>query len=259
MKKLFNYIGLFLEPSDANPYQYNHNDYIQIIDKDKIRVHRDFLRLIESEENNRLNLLESKTSQLVSQTGIVFSLLSLFIPFFIDKIFDEGFVVKITFLLILLIAFGSYILTIHHAIKNYNVKNYIYSKPSPENVLKYQNESVESFEQIEVKDLLYSINKNQLTNNSKADNLIYSYRNFKIGNITTAVLVVVLCYSLLFIRKETEFLKLDPIKIEGPIVIKGSDSLTAKVIESIKEDQAYKLLQIESKYLIDSLILEKKH
>lgn len=259
MKKLFNWIGLFVTPSDENPYAYNHEEYIQTTDKDKIRTHRDFLRSIEAEENNRLNLLETKTSQLVSQTGIIFSLLSLFIPFFIDKISDESLILKIGFLLILITAFGSYILTIHHAIKNYNVKKYIYSKPSPNNVLQYQNESVESFDQVEVKDLLYSINQNQKTNNKKADNLIYSYRTFKIGNITTAVLVGVLCYSLLFVRKETESVNIDnPIKIEGPIRIQGIDSLT-KVIETIKAEQADKIRQADRKHLIDSLKCKKKH
>lgn len=260
MKKLLNWIGLFTEPFGENPYSYSSEEYTQSNDKDKTRTHRDFLRLIEEEENNRLNLLETKTSQLVSQTGIVFSLLSLFIPFFIDKISDESLILKIGFLLILLAAFGSYILTIHHAIKNYNVKEYIYSKPSPANVIKYQNESIVNFDKIEVQDLLYSINHNQKTNNKKADNLIYSYRAFKMGNIATAFLVGILCYSLLFVRKEAELISIgNPIKIEEPIRIKDMDSLTIRIIEAVKQEQIDKLRQADRKHLIDSLQCAKKH
>ena len=101
---------------------------------------------------------------------------------------------------------------IHHAIKNYNVKQYVYSKPSPNNVLKYQSETILFFDNMEVKDLLYAINQNLKTNNLKASNLIYSFRTFKIGNITTALLVGILCFSLLFVKDEA-----DSGKLAGPI------------------------------------------
>lgn len=85
MKTYLNKFGLWLDKDDVNPYSYSVEDY-STTDKDKIKTHKEFLKSIEAEENSRLGLIENKTSQLVSQTGIIFSLLSLFIPIFIDKV-----------------------------------------------------------------------------------------------------------------------------------------------------------------------------
>src|SRR6186713_3333450 len=71
----------------------------------KIEAHKNFLKGLIDEENSRLGNIENKTSQLVAQTGIIFSLLSLFVPILIDKISDVPFYFKLGLLLILVLAF----------------------------------------------------------------------------------------------------------------------------------------------------------
>ena len=220
-KYILNYFGLFLDDETPMPYSYKVDEY-KNKNKESLEVHKQFLNSIIDEENNRLNLIENKTSQLVSQTGVIFSLLSLFIPIFIDKINDVSIILRIVFILLLILAFTFYLLTINNAIKNFNVKNFIYSKPSPLNVLNHQEKTVTDFMHIEIKDLLYSINTNLKTNNTKATNLIHSYNSFKIANFITAILVTLICFSLLFIGK------------------KEIDSQKVETINNIKNEKPYR-------------------
>lgn len=227
MKTYLNKFGLWLDKADVNPYSYSVAEYLTT-DKNKIKAHKEFLKSIEAEENNRLSLLESKTSQLVSQTGIIFSLLSLFIPIFIDKVSGQTLSIRVLFLIILVLAFLFYMLTIRNAIKNFNIKNFVYSKPSPTNVIKYQGKTDDEFTAIEVKDLLHGANQNLKTNNTKATNLIHSYNAFKVANTLTALLGVLICCSLLFADP-----KKDSMRIENPIEIKNLDSTLNVVIKTI--------------------------
>jgi hypothetical protein len=229
MKTYLNKFGLWLDKADINPYSYSVTEYLTT-DKDKIRAHKEFLKSIEAEENNRLSLLESKTSQLVSQTGIIFSLLSLFIPIFIDKVSGQNLSIRLLFLIILVFAFLFYMLTIRNAIKNFNIKSFVYSKPSPTNVIKYQDKTDDEFIAIEVKDLLHGANQNLKTNNAKATNLIHSYNSFKVANTLTALLGVLICSSLLFADPKKESMT-----IENPIEIKNLDSTMNVVIKTIND------------------------
>lgn len=215
MKKLFNKLGLYLDKTESEPYSYQIQDY-KIIKGDTLNTHKEFLKSIEEEENSRLTLIENKTAQLISQTGIIFALLSLFIPVYIDKIIILNIWLRILFILVLVIAFLLFLSTIFYAIKNYNISKFIYSKPSPLNVIKYQDKSNEEFIAIEIQDLLYCINVNLKTNNTKATNLIHSYSSFKYAIISTAILVILLCVSLIFSKPSDNSIKIsDPIKIEN--------------------------------------------
>lgn len=238
-KYFLNYFGLFLEEETPEPYSYKVDEY-KNKNKESLEAHKQFLNSIIDEENNRLNLIENKTSQLVSQTGVIFSLLSLFIPIFIDKINDVSIVLRIIFILLLILAFTFYLLTLNNAIKNFNVKNFIYSKPSPLNVLNHQEKTVTDFMYIEIKDLLYSINTNLKTNNTKATNLIHSYNSFKIANFTTAILVFLICTSLLFTNKKENGFTKESInnKTQNSSLLKNQVIISAKTkvnkIDSIK-------------------------
>lgn len=104
--------------------------------------------------------------------------------------------------------------------RNSNIKNFHYSKPHPNNVIKYQDKSESEFDAIVVRDLLHGANENKRLNNIKADNLIFSYRAFKLANTLTGTLVIMICLCLLFFPKEDK-----SVKIENPIVINDLDSL----------------------------------
>lgn len=231
MLNLLNAFGLFVRENNALPYNYTTNEYT-VTASDKIKVHRDFLKSIEAEENARLGLIEAKTSQVISQTGIIFSLLSLFIPIFIDKITSESIIIKVIFIFFLISSYFFYILTIYNAVKNYNIKKFIYSKSSPTNVITYQNLEPDEFYRVEVKDLLYSININLSTNNQKATNLIYAYNSFRLGNIFTAFLGVFLCLLLLFSKPDDK-----SVNIVNPVEIHNFEPLMNTLIKTLKMNQ----------------------
>lgn len=212
-KSFLKSLGFFTSSEKSNSH--NNLDNYNVLNGDKLEIHKLYLKNIENEENNRLNIIENKTSQLISQTGLIFSLLSLFIPFIIDKVLDFNFYLKILFIIILTLAYLSYILTINNALKNFNVKNFKYVKNSPDSVLKHQELKKKKFLIMEIKDLFSIIRNNIEINNRKASNLISAYNAFRLGNIFTSVLVVFLCTSLLFIQsKPHEILVKDSIEIE---------------------------------------------
>lgn len=183
-------------------------------DLDKLKLHRDFLKTLESEENSRLTLIENKTTQLVAQTGVIFALMSLFIPLIIDRI--DIYYLKLLIFIPLVLAFIFYLLTIHRAAKNFNLRNFVYSRSMATNVIKHKDNSAQDFLVEEINDLLYGIKKNTETNDVKASNLIYSYNALKTAHILTAILGISLCISLLVSTQKKEPITIkDPIKIEN--------------------------------------------
>ncbi len=227
IKELFIPFGFFVKLPEATESTYKSDDYITV-DKGKSEQHKNYLKSIEQEEANRLNIIENKTAQLISQTGIIFSLLSLFVPILIDKVTDLSWKAKITILVFLLGAFFFYMATIWNALKNFNVKKFNYSMPSPKNVIKYQDKELGFFFAEEVKDLLYCIGTNIKITNIKANNLLYSYNSFKLANVLTGVLVFVFCIALLFFEP-----KKDPVTIQNPIEIKNFNTTTEKIVDAI--------------------------
>lgn len=178
-------------------YEYNHSDYSNIkkLDNEKLILHKEFLKTLIDEERLRLDNLETKTAQLISQTSLVISIISLFIPILLEKSNELNDITKISLLLLLILTYLFYVLTIINALKNYNVKKFNYSNPSPENVLLFKDKSIKKFNKEIIKDYLYSINVNQNINNTKATNILHSYNSFKIANILLSVLVISVCIS----------------------------------------------------------------
>ncbi|MBC8883733.1 hypothetical protein H9X57_11290 [Flavobacterium piscinae] len=202
-------------------------------DSEKIISHKEFLKSAIDEENNRLSLIENKTSQIISQTSIVFSLLGLFMPIIIDKTGETNIYIKVAIIFLVLIAFIFYLLTINNALKNFNINKFSYSVPTPENVLTLQNNTVEEFNSELIRDYLYCINKNIVTNNRKATNLLHSHNTFKFANLITGLIVVFLSVMILFSKND------DPkIHIEKAVKIDKLDSIirTIKPIFIIQQD-----------------------
>lgn len=222
------FFGVFVKESDTKPYKYDRFDY-KTTDEKKVKVHKELLQVLEKKENDRLGIIDTKTSQLITFTGIIFSALSLFIPILLDKITDQSIFSRIIFILGLIFAFSFYILTIHNAIRNYNILKFIYSNSDPNNVIKYQDKTVDEFTTIEIQDLLFAYNQNLKTNNDKANNLIYAFRSFRIAIFFTALIGIFLCSSLLFSKPKNE-----DINIKIPVQIQNFDSTTNEIIETIR-------------------------
>lgn len=184
------------------------------VKKDMAEVHREFIEGLNEEEKRRLDSIENKSSTLVSQTGIIFSLIGLFIPLFIDKLSSTGPFFKIPFVIVLVIAFLFYTLTIRNASRNFNIRNFYYQKLAPTTVITQANKTKDEFNVSLVKDLLKSYKRNVYLNNVKADNLIYSYRSFQIANTLTGTLVLMICISLFSIDSGKK-----TITLEDPVII----------------------------------------
>jgi hypothetical protein len=139
VRKYLNAIGLFEKEREVKPVPSEAYAYADQEDEVKSLAHMQYLKALMDGEDSRLVLIESKSSQLIGQTGLIFSLLSLFVPLLIDKVDGLSFYLKATLLIILLFAFGFYLLTIRNALKNYNVRKFQYSSPAPKNVLDFSH------------------------------------------------------------------------------------------------------------------------
>jgi hypothetical protein len=105
LKKILRPLGLYPIAVRNTVPDYNSSDYLQVNDDKTSEAHITYLNRLNEDENGRLTLIEAKTSQLISQTGIIFSLLSLFVPLLIDKVSGVTVWIKILLLILLLLAF----------------------------------------------------------------------------------------------------------------------------------------------------------
>jgi hypothetical protein len=207
-----------------------------------IDLKRQYLMDLESEENLRQNIIESKTSQLIGQTGIIFSLLSLFIPTYGDKFKDLPIPFQIFILLVFVLTMASYLLTIFHATKYLNVKKYFYGRRSI-NTIKASYLLDDDFKREEIRDLVYIIERNTKVNNLKAGDLIFAFRSFKIANIFLAILVATLISFVIYLNKPDSKL----LTIKDPIEVK---ELYSTINELRKEISAIKNM---NQYILDSV------
>lgn len=216
-------------PGAGVPY-----DLKESADTDKIKEHKEFLKSALEEENTRLGHIENKTSQIISQTSIVFSLVGLFVPLIIEKSETSPLAFKVSVIALLIVAFMLYLLAITNALKNFNVLRFRYPTPSPENVIAFKDKSLAEFNAELVRDYLYCIRNIVHINNSKATNLLHAYRAFKMGNYTTGIIVVYFCSALLFAKdKETE------IFIKNAIEVRDLDKVRPIII--YQRDTVYKI------------------
>ncbi|GEM65886.1 hypothetical protein SF1_38680 [Sphingobacterium faecium NBRC 15299] len=207
---------------------YSSTEYQEKDDLDKIKEHRDFLLRLEDQEEKRLESIENKTSTLIAQTAIVFSILGLFLPFIIDKMSSIHLIIKFLITFCLLSCCFFYILTIINAIKNYSINDFKYVRPSANNVLIFKEKQAD-FVSEEVRDLLFAIPRNRHINNEKGTNLLHSYNSFKYANILSGILILACCIVLFTNSDKGE-------KSEINIKIVSSDSFFSIKTNELKMD-----------------------
>lgn len=225
LKKFLKSIGVIPIKGEKEPCNYNHKDYDLEAQSDleKIILHKEFLKSVLEEENHRLGFIENKTSQIISQTSIVFSLLGLFVPIVMDRFEDTALFLKISIIGLLLVTFLFYLFSITNALKNFDIKKFKYPRANPSNVLDLKTNSIEQFNAELVRDYLYSIDKAVKINNEKGTNLLHAHKAFKLGIFLTGILVMLVCIILFFSKKEEPI-----VSIKQPIEIKDLDSLLKK-------------------------------
>ena len=195
LKSFLLFLGFHKEPEVKAEYPKS------FIFSDNIDLKLQYLKDLDNQENDRQGIIETKTSQLIGQTGIIFSLLGLFIPTYIDKFADVNAIFKICCVASFIFTLSFYLLTIYHATKYLNIHKYKYGQRSATTIMKSYGKK-KDFKVEEIKDLLFCIDRNTQVNNLKAGNLIYAYRCFKLGNIFVGILSVCLLLSF-YIKNDT--------------------------------------------------------
>lgn len=237
----FKSIGLYKLDGNKEVHPYDPSKYnlTSKTDSEKIIHHKNFLKSTLDDENNRLGYIENKTSQIISQTSIVFSLVGLFIPIIINRFEDSELLVKIVIILLLLITFSFYLLSITNALKNFNIKKFRYPYSDPSNVITLIDKSSEEFNSELIRDYLHCIKETSVINNRKATNLLHAHKSFKLGNFSTGIIVICICSMLLFTNKNIAD---STIILKNPIEIKNLDSIlkSNKSIIIIKKDTFYR-------------------
>lgn len=198
---------------------------------DNLDLKLQYLKELNEQVNERQNTIDTKTSQLIGQTGIIFSLVGLFIPTYIDKFQDISTTYKVVCICVFVITLTFYLLCIFHATKYLNVSKYKYGQRSTDTIKrKFQTE--DDFKIEEIKDLIFCIERNTELDTLKAGNLIYAHRSFKIGNLSIGLLSLLLLFSFYSLKPKEP----NKITIEGAVSIKGLDSLMNLKAKSPNEE-----------------------
>lgn len=222
LKKFKEYFGFIKEQEISVIYP----DSFEFVDH--IDLKKEYLIALDTQEASRQTIIESKTSQLIGQAGIIFSLLSLFISNYFSKFKDLPITIQLVFIFLFVIILFLYLTTIFQATKYLNVKKYSYAQRSVSTVMsKFNNDN--AFKVEEIKDLIYSIERNTKVNNQKCNNLIYAYRSFKIATIGVGVLSILLILSGYFVNNNSP----NKVVIANPVMIQGLDS-TIKILQTQK-------------------------
>lgn len=194
--------------------------------RDNLGAKLEYLKVLDADENDRRTTIDTKTSQLIGQTAIIFSIISIFISNYISKFNSGPIYFQIILIIVFLMSLCFYLMTIIRASEYLNVKKYGYSKRSANTVTKFY-ESIDDFQIEEIKDVIYSIEKNTQLTNQKASQLIYSYRFFKLGTIFVGILSVLMIITAYVTPTKSE----TTITISKPIKVTGIDSITFRLNE----------------------------
>jgi predicted S18 family serine protease len=119
--------------------------------------------------------------------------------------------------------------TINNALKNFKVNDFNYIKPSPKNVITFQNKPTAEFYNEVIQDLIDGLNANSEINNKKATNLLHSYKSFKLANLIMAVLVAFFCLTIFFFKA-----KQSKVTVSGTVKVEHLDSAMTEILNTIK-------------------------
>jgi hypothetical protein len=175
-----------------------------------------YLRELYTEENERQNIIEGKMSQVLGQSGVILSLVGLFIPMYLDKLTQTNSCFKVSLIIVFLATLVLYFWTILISSRYLNAHRFSYKRKSADTVNRSFS-SKEEFNQEEISDLLDSINTNSGINDRKVSDLKKAYTLFRGANIFTGFLSVMLLASMFFIPESS----IPKIEISKPVRIEG--------------------------------------
>lgn len=174
-------------------------------------------------EENRQSTIENKISQIIGQSGVVFSLAGLFIPLFFDKLDGIDLWKKVILISLFLIAIFFYLWSILKATQSYQINNYKYATGDPDTVINHKDEA--QLKKVIVKDLIYSCKVGEISNNHKANKLLFANNAFKSGSITMGILLLFFCFFVFSYKPVTEITKMKITNLDSVITTNKNQML----------------------------------
>lgn len=210
--KYLDYVGLC-----KNEYPRKKETYLPIADKKLSKSYLVYLEDLKITQDKRQQTIESKNSQIMGQSSIVISIVSLFVPLFANQLNDLELIFKIPLLVIFVVLFFHFILAIIHAIKMLQIDKTRYMEGSTTTVTKDDRaKTEESFINEQIVDLVRMINYNNSVTNLSASNLVYASRCFRVGVITFLVFILSLLLSFTGLKKTIPNVTIPNIKELNP-------------------------------------------
>ena len=198
IKKYLEFIGF-----GKNETPYRREKYAVHKDLKMAKSHLKYLEDLKQTQDNRQQTIEAKNSQIMGQSSIVISIVSLFIPILATQFEGLAFYVKIPLILVFLFLVIHFIISLHHALKTLQVDKTRYMEGSTSTVTKENRATSEKeFIDEQIKDLVLIINYNNSVTNLSASNLVFASRNFRIAIMSFLFFILSLMISF-FSLKET--------------------------------------------------------
>lgn len=166
--------------------------------------HCAFLQRIALDENNRQTIIENKLGQIIGQSGIIFTLVSLLIPILYDNTGHLNGFLRAAMIFLFVTGFLFFLVSIIQAARSFSIEKFIYSRPSIDDVLKPEITDKTMLMAEEIRALLTGIPINTNANDRKATLLIYAHRSFIWGFICIGLLGILISADSLFYKKEKE-------------------------------------------------------
>lgn len=215
IEKLQNYFG-FVKDKEIDAVYPDSFDL-----RDNLDLKIEYLKALDDRENERRTSIDTKTSQLIGQTAIIFSIVSLFISNFISKFGTWPLLVQVLLISVFMLTLWLYLMTIIKATEYLNIHKYSYGQRSTTTVSKIF-ETSEDFQIEEIKDVIYAIERNTQVTNLKCNNLVYAHRFFRFGTIMVGVLAGLMILTAYITPAKQDTV----IKIDQPLKVEHMDSIS---------------------------------
>lgn len=167
-------------------FKFNSNTY---------EIQLTYLKELFEYEETRQNTLDNKLSQLLGQSSIVFSLISLFIPLFYSEFLVLSLFYKILLLAPFVMSLLMFMYSIYYSTKLLDPKKDIYATGTPSTVTK-NHDTKEEFIEEQIKDLFFIILNNSYTNTMKVRKIINSQKYLRLGLLFFGVLALLMCITI---------------------------------------------------------------
>lgn len=213
-------------------------------DKKLTPIHIEFLKDLEQHEEHRLSGIEGKLSSIIGQSGIIFTLIALFIPLFLDDLNHVALPLKIIYSVLFVLGLCFFTKSILSASATLKINDFPYARPDINSAFDKDNDSKAVFYRELVKDLITTIDINTASNTKKGHNLMVGHRFFVFGLTTMGLLGLIIAIQSFFYDKESDS---NQAMLQKVIGIQMQLAESRRVLDQMAADQ---------KFFTDSLKIE---